>query len=120
MQSIAQRRRSDRDRKRRQRAAARAAGVPSSAAALNAIAEGVAFLATSRVNIERARSGLTPQVDLALVFTTAVQILTARHGCDKHHSEVAIKRLLAPRPEHRWPSHVPTHAVTATPAGEAA
>lgn len=120
MQTIAQRRKTDRDRKRRQRAEARAAGVPSSAAALNAIAEAVAFEATSRVNIERARVGSTPQIDLALVFTTAVQILTQRHGCDIEHSRAAVKKLLAPRVEHRWPSFIPTHAVAATPAGEAA
>ncbi|MBJ3784514.1 hypothetical protein [Devosia sediminis] len=116
--TIAEIRRHDRERKRAQRAAAAAAGVPSSAQVSIAIVEALSFAAASGVNIETARVGGEPAITMASILSAAHVVLVSRLGFDAAASTAALLKALAPRPEHRWPSFVPTHALMPTaPAG---
>ncbi|SDG84038.1 hypothetical protein [Pelagibacterium luteolum] len=101
--TLAERRRYDRDRKRRQRQARREAGVPSVSTLNAAIAEGLAFAMRSA---DRSQWGAGKQpVDLADIFQTAQRILVNRHRCNPDHVREALKRAASPRPEHGWPSY---------------
>lgn len=107
--TLAERRKYDRDRKRKQRAARRQAGIPSVSTLNAAIAEGVAFAMRSA---NRAAWGAGKQpVDLADIFQTAQRILVNRHRCNPDHVREALKRAAAPRQEHSWPSY--TRSMTA-------
>lgn len=107
--SIAEIREFNRLRRARQRAAQRAAGVPSGAKVTAAIGEAVSFAMRAGVNIG---DGGRPQllIDSGLVITTAVDILVRRHRCNRRRSSAAVASIVSPRPEHTWPSYVPTHA----------
>ena len=107
--TFAEIRKNDRERKRLQRAAAAAAGVPSSPQVNIAIVEAMAFAASDGVNIEAARAGTQPTVTMASILSAAHKILTIRLGFDATASTAALLKALAPRPEHRWPSYVPSH-----------
>lgn len=111
---IAERRKKDRTRKAAQRAALREAKAPTPAAAMNAVAEAVAFC-ISGVNISDLRVGAAA-ISVEGIVRTARSILVERQGFDRELSIVAVRRLLRPRPEHRWPSHTPTHADPIPPA----
>jgi hypothetical protein len=115
--SIAERRKKDRTRKARQRAASRAAGTPPPAAVLHAIAEAVAFAAAA--DVEHHPSGLAPTLELAVVVRTSRDILIKRCGYDRDRSIAALSKLLRPRPEHRWPGSIPSLAPIHAPASEA-
>lgn len=117
--TIAEIRRTDRERKRARRAADAAAGIPSAAQVHNAIAEGLAFAAASGVNIEAARSGGKPAITMAAVLSAAHAVLVNRLGFDADASRAALLKILSPRPEHRWPSYVPSHAALSTAPGAA-
>ena len=112
--TIAEIRRHDRERKREQRAAAAAAGIPSSAQVHNAIAEALAFAGSSGVNIETAKAGGEPAITMSAILSAAHRILVDRLGFDGDASTAALLKALAPRPEHRWPSFVPSHAAMPT------
>lgn len=112
--TIVEIRRHDRERKRAQRAAAAAAGVPSSAQVSIAIVEALSFAAASGVNIETARRGGEPAITMASILSAAHAVLVDRLGFDAPASTAALLKALAPRPEHRWPSFVPTHASLST------
>ena len=107
--TIAELRRYDRERKRRQRAASAAAGVPSSSQVNIAIVEALAFAAASGVSIEAVKAGQQPAIEVRQVLSAAHKILAMRLGCDGEASHKALLKALAPRPEHRWPSHIPSH-----------
>ncbi|MBE7732157.1 hypothetical protein [Devosia faecipullorum] len=120
--TIAEIRRHDRERKRQQRAAAAAAGIPNSAQVHNAIAEALAFAAASDVNIEAAKAGQQPAIEVRHVLSAAHKILAVRLGFDGEASHKALLKALAPRPEHRWPSYIPSRyagpmPLTDTPIG---
>lgn len=112
--TIGEIRRADRERKRRQRAAATAAGIPSSNQVYHAIAEAVSFAGSSGVNIAAAREGAEPVITIASVLSAARSILVDRLGFDGEATTAALLKALAPRPEHRWPSFVPSHAPVPT------
>lgn len=101
----------NRDRRARQRAAARTAGVPPLAKVSSAIAEANSFAMRTGVNI----AGRQIMIDSGLVMTTAVSILVDRWGYDRDRSAQAVAHLLHPRPEHTWPGYVPSHAKSPTP-----
>lgn len=108
MRTIQEKRRADRERKRRQRARARAAGAPGAAAVHRALTEALAFaMLTADTSTWRKADAWAP-VNMGVVIETAVDILVVRHRFDRDHSKRAVRGALAPRPEHRWPSHVPT------------
>ncbi|QYO78390.1 hypothetical protein [Devosia salina] len=112
--TIAEIRRHDRERKRAQRAAAAAAGIPNSAQVHNAIVEAVSYAASAGVNIEAARSGGEPAITMSAILSAAHRVLVDRLGFDADASRAALLKALAPRPEHRWPSFVPSHAAMPT------
>ena len=112
--TIAEIRRTDRERKRQQRAAAAAAGIPTSSQEHNAITEALAFAGASGVNIEAARAGAEPTITMAAILSAAHAVLVDRLGFDADASRAALLKALAPRPEHRWPSFVPSHAAMPT------
>ncbi len=106
-QTAAERRRYEREYKRRVRAEARAAGRPELAVVNAAITEAVSYSLTG-VNI-----GLKPGERAVFVSTVqigrvALRILCTRQGYDFEHSKKLVMEALDPRPEHRWPSHVPS------------
>lgn len=107
--TIGEIRRADRERKRRQRAEAAAAGVPSSQQVNIAIVEALSFASSAGVNIEAARAGEQPAIGVATILSAAHKILVHRLGFDGEASKAALLKALAPRQEHRWPSFVPTH-----------
>ncbi len=109
MKTSQEKRRADRDRKRRQRAKAKTLRVPSRAAVNRAVSEATAFaLLTAPVNAEwRPADGWRP-ISVDTIIDTAVQILTLRQRFDPARSRAAVKAVLAPRPQWRWPSHIPT------------
>lgn len=112
--TIAEIRRIDRERKRAQRAANAAAGIPNSAQVHNAIAEALAFAGASGVNIAAAKTGAEPTITMAAVLAAAHRILVDRLGFDAAASTAALLKALSPRPEHRWPSFMPSHAAMPT------
>ena len=112
--TIAEIRRIDRERKRAQRAAAAAAGIPTSSQVNIAIAEAVSFAASAGVNIAAAKTGTEPAITMASILSAARSILVDRLGFDATASTAALLKALAPRPEHRWPSFVPSHATVPT------
>lgn len=107
--TIAEIRRADRERKRRQRAAASAAGVPSAAQVNIALVEAMSFMSSAGVNIEAAKAGAQPEIEVGQILSAAHKILVHRLGFDGEASTAALLKALAPRPEHRWPSFVPSH-----------
>lgn len=107
--TIAEIRKADRERKRQQRAAMAEAGVPTPAQVHNAITEALAFASASGVNIKATRRGEQPLIAVTSVLSAAHKILTLRLGLDASASTAALLKALAPRPEHRWPSYVPSH-----------
>ena len=111
--TIQERRRRDCDKKRAQRAEQRAAKAPTPSAVQNAIAEAVSF-AVSGINISDVRMGIAA-IPVDLVVKTARNILIKRQGFDRERSIAAVAKLLRPRAEHRWPSHIPSHADPSQP-----
>lgn len=111
--TIAEVRAFNRERRSRQRAAARAAGVPPPPQVHAALAEASAFAMRAGVNIE----GRRLLIDSGLMMTTAVEILVHRAGYDLQRSREAVARIVAPRPEHVWPNFVPSHTKTTLGAG---
>lgn len=116
--TITEIRRQDRDRKRAERSSIRALGIPTPAQANAAIVEACAFAAASSVNIEAAKAGRQPVIEVRHILSAAHKILSIRLGLDSHQSTHALLKALTPRPEHRWPSHVPSHHVAPPPAGD--
>jgi hypothetical protein len=112
--TIAEIRRIDRERKRQQRAAAAAAGIPTSSQVHNAITEALAFAGSSGVNIETAKAGGEPAITMASILSAAHAVLVDRLGFDAEASTAALLKALSPRPEHRWSSYVPSHAAMPT------
>lgn len=106
--TIAERRKKDRVRKARQRAAAKAKRAPTPAMASAALAEAVSFC-ISGVNIADVRMGAAA-ISVEGIVRTAKAILVERMGCDRDLSKAAISKLVRPRPEHKWPSHIPSHS----------
>lgn len=100
--TLAERRRYDRDRKRRQRAAKKAAGIPPVSTLNAAIAEGLAY-AMRAADRSSWVDGRQP-VDLGDIVRTAQRILVRRHGFDAGHVKTALQNAARPRPEHGWPS----------------
>lgn len=119
--TISEIRKADRERKRIQRAAMQQAGIPTSAQVHNAIAEALSFAAASGVNIETAKVGGQPAIEVRHVLSAAHKILTVRLGLNGEACTAALLKALAPRPEHRWPSYVPSHyagPMPDTPVGD--
>ena len=112
--TIADIRKFDRERKRLQRAAAAAAGIPSAPAVNAAIVEALAFAGSAGVNIEAAKTGAEPSIGMSAVLSAAHKILVSRLGFDGAASTTALLKALSPRPEHRWPSYVPSHHIAST------
>ncbi|WEJ31692.1 hypothetical protein [Devosia sp. SD17-2] len=113
--TISEIRKANRERKRIQRAAMAEAGVPTSAQVHNAIGEALAFAASSGVNIEATRRGEQPLIAVTSVLSAAHKILVHRLGLDAAACTAALLKVLAPRPEHRWPSYVPSHYCSPMP-----
>lgn len=119
--SPAQRRRKERERKARQRAAARADGRPELAVVNAAIVESTAY-ALAGVNIGLREGERATFVNTVQVGRVAIKILVVRLGYNLEHSRSMMIEALGPRPEHRWPSYVPSwsHALPpSSPPGEA-
>lgn len=115
--TIAELRKFNRERRAAQRAAARAAGVPSADRVHAAIAEATAFaMRAGGVNIGNDGQRHL-QIDAAMVITTAVDILAKRGDHDLARSREAVAKALYPRPVHTWPGYVPSHA-KAAPASD--
>lgn len=106
--TIAERRKKDRIRKAKQRARLKAARAPTPAMASAALAEAVSFC-ISGVNISDVRLGIAA-ISVEGIVRTAKAILVERMGCDRALSNAAVRKLLRPRPEHKWPSHIPSHS----------
>lgn len=117
--SPAERRRKERERKARQRAAARADGKPTTALVHAAIIEALVFECDS-VNTGDVAAEGTVLIDMTKVVQVAHRIMRRRHGVSKPHSIAAISKTFAPRPEHHWPSHYPTHSISPPDAGSPA
>ena len=118
--TAAERRRKERERKRDQRAAARAEGKPTMAMVHAAIVEALAFEMADGVNIGpdgREVRANGRMIDGAIVAKIAGRILRRRHGIARDHSKIAIVNALRARPEHAWPSHYPTRAISPPEAG---
>lgn len=105
--SEAERRRKERDRKRAQRAAARDAGRPDLSVVNSAIVEALAFTLAG-VNIGLREGERASFVNAVQIGRVAIKILVVRLGYNLEHSKQIVIEALDPRPEHRWPSHVPT------------
>lgn len=103
----AERRKKERERKARQRAAARADGRPELAVVNTAIVEAVSFTLAG-VNIGLREGERATFVNSVQVGRVAIKILVTRLGFDLEHSKAMVMDALAPREEHRWPSHVPS------------
>lgn len=69
--TITEIRRADRERKRQQRAAAAASGIPSPNQVNIAIVEAVSFAASDGVNIAAAKAGSEPSITMAAVLSAA-------------------------------------------------
>lgn len=106
-QTEAERRRWDRNYRRRIRAEARAAGKPTLSAVNAAITEAAAFALTG-VNIGLKEGMRASYVNSDQIMRVALKILCVRQGFNFEVSKKMIMSQLAPREEHRWPSHVPT------------
>ena len=111
--TIAEVRKFNRERRAKQRAAARAAGVPPPAQVHAALAEASAFAMRAGVNI----AGRQLLIDSGMMMVTAVEILVHRAGYDVQRSREAVAKIMAPRPEHVWPGYVPSHINSARDAG---
>lgn len=116
-----ERRRKERERKAQQRANAREVGRPGLAVVNAAIVEAAAY-ALSGVNIGLKAGEHASYVNMLQVGRVAIKILVVRLEYDLEHSKALVMQQLAPREEHRWPSHVPSwHHVLhlGSPPGEA-
>ncbi|GHA28337.1 hypothetical protein GCM10007989_25490 [Devosia pacifica] len=106
--TIAEHRRYDRERKRAERHAMRAAGIPPVSTLNGALVEAMAY-ALAKSDDPSQREG-APTLQLGDVVTAAAAILVDRYGFDRRHVRDRLKQVLRPRPEHRWPSYVPSLA----------
>lgn len=114
--TIAEVRKFNRDRRAKQRAAARAAGVPAPAQVHAALAEAAAFVMRSGVNIGE-NDAPRLYVDSGMLIKSAVDILARRGGYDLQRSREAVAKVVSPRPEHVWPGYVPSHTKSIRDAG---
>ena len=105
--TAAERRKRERERKALQRANARADGKPDAATVNFAIVEAVAF-ALAGVNIGLRAGEHASYVNCVQVGRVAIKILVLRCGFDLEHSKRLVMQQLAPREQHRWPSHLPS------------
>lgn len=106
--SLTERRKKDRERKAEQRAAAKAAGVPTPELTYHAITESLAFaMVHGDKRLWLRGTGWCP-VNSAVVFAAAVDLLVDRFQCERDAAKAAVKKALAPRDSWRHGDYTPS------------
>lgn len=116
--TLAQHREKDRKRQRARRQRLRAIGMPMPHQVDNAISEAVSFaIATALIDKSGVRAQAKAQtIGVAMVYNTALDILTKRWKFHPEQAAIALNGRLAKRPEFLNPYWVPHHPACETTA----